>query len=79
LDLGAAGQVHARVSLSEQRCTVQLRSESPSLVDALNRHAHQLTAALQAEGLAVERVMCLHGAPVRDSGAPTLRLLDFHA
>lgn len=79
MDLGAAGQLHARVTLSEGRCTVQLRSESPQLIDALNRDAHLLTAALQAQRLSVDRVICLHGAPIRDGGAPTMRLLDFHA
>lgn len=79
MDLGANGQLHARVSLQKSRCVVQLRSESPPLVDALNRDAHLLTNALQAEGLLVDRVVCLHGAPIRDAGAPTMRLLDIQA
>lgn len=78
MDLGAAGQLHARISLQQRRCTVQLRSESPQLIEALNRDAHALTAALQAEGLLIERVICLHGAPVGES-TPPIRLLDFHA
>lgn len=78
MDLGAAGQLHARISLQERRCTVQLRSESPQLIAALNRDAQALTAALQAAGLLIDRIICLHGAPVGEN-APPMRLLDFHA
>jgi len=63
--LGNSGTLHARVSMYRKRLTVQLRSESPLLIEALNEQTHALTTALKAEGLMVDRVVCLHGADTR--------------
>lgn len=79
MDLGASGNLHARVSLYRGRCAVQLRSESPLLVEALTKKTHALTASLQAAGLLIDRVVCLHGAPIRDPGERAVRLLDLRA
>lgn len=79
LDLGITGNLHARVTLQGKRLTVQLRSESPLLVSMLDRHAPTLAAALRADGFVIDRIACLHGAPVRDPGEQVLRLLDVHA
>lgn len=79
LDLGVSGNLHARVTLQGKRLTVQLRSESPVLVGMLDQHAPTLAAALKSQGFIIDRIACLHGAPVRDPGEQVLRLLDVHA
>lgn len=78
LDLGTHGALHAQLRLSGKRLNVQLRSESALLVTALNRQLESLQAGLRAQGLELDRVVCLHGQPV-DAGARLSRLLDLHA
>jgi Flagellar hook-length control protein FliK len=78
LDLGASGALHAQLKLTGKRLNVQLRSESAALVTALGRQLPALKHELQAQGLELERVVCLHGQPV-DTGSRLTRLLDLHA
>ncbi len=79
LDLGAAGALHARVSLSGFRVGVQLRADSPAIVDVMNARAGELEAMLRDAGLDVERIVCRHGMPVGDPGQRLTRLLDVRA
>jgi hypothetical protein len=79
LDLGVAGALHARVTLTEHRVGVQLRAESPAIVEALSARAPELESMLREAGLEVDRVVCLHGMPAGDLGARPARLLDVRA
>jgi hypothetical protein len=79
LDLGAVGALHARVTLLGQRIGVQLRAESPAVVETLSARAPELEALLREAGLEVDRVVCLHGLPAGDPGMRTTRLLDVRA
>ena len=79
LDLGSVGGLHARVRLQGQRIDVQLRAESPEVVQALAQRTEELTAILREAGLEVQRVVCLHGLPASDATAQAPRLLDLHA
>jgi hypothetical protein len=79
VDLGAIGALHARVTLVGKRIGVQLRAESPAIVDALSRRTGVLEAMLSESGLEVDRVVCLHGMPAGDSGMRPARLLDVRA
>ncbi|MGE0114169.1 MAG: flagellar hook-length control protein FliK [Steroidobacteraceae bacterium] len=79
LDLGTHGALHAQIHLTGKRLNVQLRSESATLITALNRQLATLQAALRSQGLEVDRVVCLHGNPVDDANPRLTRLLDLHA
>lgn len=79
LDLGTAGGLHAKVTLDGQRIGVQLRAESPAIVEALSARAGELESALREAGLDIDRIMCLHGLPAGDPRARTVRLLDVKA
>jgi hypothetical protein len=79
LDLGVAGALHARVTMAGRRIGVQLRAETPAIVDALAARSSQLAAILRDAGLEVDRIVCLHGLPAGDSGARGARLLDVRA
>lgn len=79
LDLGAVGALHAKVTLSGRRIGVQLRAETPAVVNALAARAGELEALLREAGLDVERIVCLHGLPAGDAGARSARLLDVSA
>ena len=79
LDLGVAGAMHARITLTEHRVSVQLRAESPAIVEALSSRAPELESMLREAGLEVDRVVCLHGMPAGDLGARPARLLDVRA
>jgi hypothetical protein len=79
MDLGQVGALHAKVTLSGHRIGVQLRAESPAMVDALSAHAGELEAILRESGLEIDRIVCLHGMPVGDVGARPARLLDVRA
>lgn len=79
MDLGTAGGLHARVNLLGHRISVQLRSDSPGVVDTLAARAPELEAMLREAGLEVDRVVCLHGMPAADTGAHRARLLDVRA
>jgi len=79
LDLGVAGALHARVTLSDHRIGVQLRAESPAIVEALAARSGELESLLRESGLEIDRVVCLHGMPVNDGGARPTRLLDVRA
>lgn len=79
VDLGAIGALHAKVTLIGKRIGVQLRAESPGVVDALLQHAGKLESMLRESGLEVDRVVCLHGMPAGDAGARAARLLDVRA
>jgi Flagellar hook-length control protein FliK len=78
LDLGTQGSLHAQVRLLGKRLNVQLRSESVSLIAALTPQLARLETALRAQGLELDRVVCLHGQPV-DGSTRLTRLLDLHA
>ena len=79
MDLGSVGALHARVGLQGHRISVQLRAESPIVVDALTARAPELESMLRESGLEIDRVLCLHGMPGGDSGARMTRLLDLRA
>lgn len=79
MDLGQVGALHAKVTLTGHRIGVQLRAESPGLVNALSARAGELEAILREAGLEIDRVVCLHGMPVGDTGARPARLLDVRA
>jgi hypothetical protein len=79
LDLGAAGALHARITLQGQRLDVQLRATAPEVVTALRSQSEQLTALLRESGLDVQRIACLHGLPPAETATSTPRLLDLHA
>ncbi|AMN46623.1 hypothetical protein ACG33_05825 [Steroidobacter denitrificans] len=79
LDLGTAGGLHAKVTLDGRRIGVQLRAESPAVVEALSARAGELEAALREAGLDIDRIMCLHGLPAGDPRTRTVRLLDVKA
>lgn len=79
VDLGAVGALHAKVTFSGRRIGVQLRAESPSVVEALSTRAGELEALLRDSGLDIDRVVCLHGMPKGDAGARAARLLDVRA
>ncbi|MBL8266456.1 flagellar hook-length control protein FliK [Steroidobacter sp.] len=79
MDLGQVGALHAKVTLTGHRIGVQLRAESPGIVDALTARAGELEAILRESGLEVDRIVCLHGMPAGDRGTRAVRLLDVHA
>lgn len=79
MDLGQVGALHAKVTLTGHRIGVQLRAESPAIVDALSSRAGELEAILRESGLEIDRIVCLHGMPVGDVGARAARLLDVRA
>ncbi|MET0499077.1 MAG: flagellar hook-length control protein FliK [Steroidobacteraceae bacterium] len=79
LDLGAIGALHARVTLTGHRIGVQLRAESPLIVDTLAARRLELESMLRESGLEVERIVCLHGMPAGDAGPRPTRLLDVRA
>lgn len=79
VDLGAIGALHARVTLSGHRIGVQLRAESPAVVDTLASRALELESMLRESGLDVDRIVCLHGMPAGDTGPRQTRLLDVRA
>lgn len=79
LDLGAIGALHARVTLTGHRVGVQLRAESPTVVNTLLARSSELESMLREAGLEIDRVVCLHGMPAGDAGIRTTRLLDVRA
>jgi Flagellar hook-length control protein FliK len=79
IDLGLVGALHAKVTLTGQRIGVQLRAESPAIVDALSTRAAELESMLREAGLDIDRIVCLHGMPAGDVGARAARLLDVRA
>jgi hypothetical protein len=79
MDLGHVGALHAKVSLTGRRIGVQLRAESPAIVEALSTRAGELESLLRESGLEVDRVVCLHGMPAGDTGSRPTRLLDVRA
>jgi hypothetical protein len=79
IDLGIVGGLHAKVTLAGHRIGVQLRAESPAIVDALATRAGELESMLRSAGLDIDRIVCLHGMPAGDTGARAARLLDVRA
>lgn len=79
MDLGAIGALHAKVTLTGRRIGVQLRAESPAVVDALAQRAGELEAMLRGSGLEIDSVVCLHGMPATEAGSHRARLLDVRA
>jgi hypothetical protein len=79
MDLGAIGALHARVTLQGHRIGVQLRAESPGVVETLSRRSGELESLLREAGLEVDRVVCLHGMPAGETGTRLTRLLDVRA
>src|SRR5262249_38782654 len=79
IDLGLVGGLHAKVTLAGHRIGVQLRAESPAIVDALAMRAGELESMLRSAGLDIDRIVCLHGMPAGDAGARAARLLDVRA
>jgi hypothetical protein len=79
LELVNQGPLHVQVSLRGKRLNVQLRSESPALVTALSQQLESLKEGLRAQGLELDRVVCLHGNPVDNGSSRLTRLLDIRA
>jgi hypothetical protein len=79
LDLGAVGSLHARVTLRGPRVSVQLRADSPGVVEALSSRSGELEAMLRDAGLEVDCVVCRHGMPAGETGVRPARLLDVRA
>jgi len=79
MDLGFNGAMHAHVGLQGSRLNVCLRSDSPQLVADLTQQLETLRAALEQQGLSVEKLVCLHGQPVDDAASRLNHLLDYHA
>ncbi len=79
LDLGTIGALHARVTLTGHRIGVQLRAESPTVVNTLLARSSELESMLREAGLEIDRVVCLHGMPAGDAGIRITRLLDVRA
>ncbi len=79
LDLGAQGGLHARIGLTGTRLTVQLRADSPYVVEQLTLRSPELTSLLRESGLAIDRIVCLHGMPASHDNKPVHRLLDVRA
>lgn len=79
MDLGAIGALHARVTLHGHRIGVQLRAESPGVVETLAMRSGELESMLREAGLEVDRVVCLHGMPAGEAGTRLTRLLDVRA
>jgi hypothetical protein len=79
LDLGIAGELFARVTLANERVSVQLRAESPALVESLQSHTPQLASALQEAGISVDRIVCSYGMPAAHSERRSVSLLDLRA
>lgn len=79
MDLGAIGALHARVTLHGHRIGVQLRAESPGVVETLSMRSGELESLLREAGLEVDRVVCLHGMPAGEAGTRLTRLLDVRA
>jgi hypothetical protein len=79
MDLGQVGALHAKVTLTGHRIGVQLRAESPAIVNALSSRAGELESILRDAGLEIDRIVCLHGMPVGDAGVRAARLLDVRA
>ena len=79
MDLGAVGALHARVTLQGHRIGVQLRAESPGVVETLSMRSIELESMLREAGLEVDRVVCLHGLPAGETGTRLTRLLDVRA
>ncbi len=79
MDMGEQGPLHVQVSLIGKRINVQMRAESPTLVNALNQQLQSLQQGLSAAGLETDRLICLHGHPVDSTGSRLTRLLDLHA
>jgi flagellar hook-length control protein FliK len=79
MDLGAAGSLHARVTLRGHRVGVQIRASSPEIVASFSAQRGTLESMLRAAGLEVDRVVCLHGMPATDNGSRPTRLVDVRA
>jgi hypothetical protein len=58
MDLGQVGALHAKVTLTGHRIGVQLRAESPAIVNALSARAGELEAILREAGLEIDRIVC---------------------
>jgi hypothetical protein len=78
VDLGQIGALHAKVTLTGKRIGVQLRAESPIVVEALASRAGELESMLRSAGLEIDRVLCLHGVPAPEIIRQS-RLLDVRA
>jgi hypothetical protein len=79
LELANQGPLHVQVNLRGKRLNVQLRSESPALVTALSQQLESLKEGLRAQGLELDRVVCLHGNPIDNGSSRLTRLLDIRA
>jgi flagellar hook-length control protein FliK len=79
MDLGAAGSLHARVTLRGHRVGVQIRASSPEIVESFSAQRGTLESMLRGVGLEVDRVVCLHGMPAADNGSRPTRLVDVRA
>jgi hypothetical protein len=78
VDLGQIGALHAKVTLTGKRIGVQLRAESPIVVEVLASRAGELESMLRSAGLEIDRVLCLHGVPAPEIIRQS-RLLDVRA
>ena len=72
-ELESLGPVHARLTLQHQRISASLWAENESTAALIGRHAEDLRQMLDAAGLSVGDVLCVHGRPSRttDMTAPS--------
>ncbi|MDO9372440.1 MAG: flagellar hook-length control protein FliK [Gammaproteobacteria bacterium] len=80
-DLERLGPVHARVSVQQAHVSVSLWAERTEAVTLFNRQLDTLRAKLQHDGLEVDSLVCLPGAPPAKSGTgnASRRLLSLKA
>ena len=80
-DLERLGPVHARVGVRQTHVSVSLWAERAEAVTLFNRQLDTLRAKLQHDGLEVDSLVCLPGAPPAksDTGNPSRRLLSLKA
>ncbi len=80
-DLERLGPVHARVSVQQTHVSVSLWAERAEAATLFNRQIDTLRTKLQHDGLEVDRLVCLAGAPPAKSGTgqPSRRLLSLKA
>lgn len=80
-DLERLGPVHARIGVQQTHVSVSLWAERAEAVTLFNRQLDTLRAKLQHDGLEVDSLVCLPGAPPAKSGAGNAshRLLSLKA
>lgn len=81
LDLEQLGPMHARISAHQSRVSVSLWAMRAETVSLFNQQLETLRSSLQHNGLEVDSLVCLPGAPPTVSGAENTshRLLSVKA